>query len=44
MRKWEQMAAEAAAAVRRNFVVGVRGHNGTWFAHCDGIEYDGSGP
>ena len=33
-----------AEATGKTVIVGCRGHNGTWFAHCDGIEYDGSNP
>lgn len=43
-RRWMHLAATAAAAVGRPFLIGVRAHNGTWFATCDGIEIDGSGP
>jgi hypothetical protein len=39
---WEEAAARSAQAQRSTFLVGVRSHNGSWFAHCDGEEVDGS--
>lgn len=39
-----EAAAEAAWATGKTFHIGVRAHNGSWFAHCDDIEHDGSDP
>lgn len=36
--------ARAAWAQGATFLIGVRAHNGSWFAHCDGKEVDGANP
>lgn len=41
---WIKLAEAAAEAQGKNFMVGVRPMGKGWFAHCDGIEWDGSGP
>ncbi len=38
---WEQQAQAAAEAFEVQILVGVRPYGGGWFAHADGIEYDG---
>ena len=35
------MMLAIAESIGKNIIIGVR-PNGTWFAHCDGIEWDGS--
>lgn len=35
-----RQASKAAFAVGQFFHIGVR-TDGSWFAHCDGVEYDG---
>lgn len=33
-----------AEATGQNVLIGKRGHKSDWFAHCDGVEWDGSTP
>lgn len=37
-----KLMADTAAVVDKTFVLGVRPHNGSWFANCDGVEVDGT--
>lgn len=38
------LAEAACEAQVANFYIGVRPLGKGWFAHCDGVEYDGDGP
>lgn len=40
---WQEIASLAAEVANSPMLVGVR-PNGTWFAHCGGIEVDAEGP
>lgn len=40
---WSDLARIAAEAFGVTVLVGVR-PKGTWFAHADGVEYDGGSP
>lgn len=42
--RWEKQAAELAAATGETVLVGVRAHNGSWFGHCGGEEWDAANP
>lgn len=41
---YERLAEMAAQATGKNFLIGVRPEGKGWFAHCDGIEWDGDSP
>lgn len=43
--KWQEDAQALADATGKVFVVGVRPNKDhSWFANCDGVEWDGSSP
>ncbi len=44
MDNYEKLAELAAQAMGRTFHIGVRPENKGWFAHCDGVEWDGDSP
>lgn len=39
-----KLAELAAESQGKQFLVGVRPYDKGWFAHCDGVEWDGSSP
>lgn len=41
---WVQLAETAADAEGENFFIGVRPMGKGWFAHCNGVEWDGDTP
>lgn len=41
---YERLAELAAEAQGKQFLIGVRPMGKGWFAHCDGVEWDGAGP
>lgn len=41
---WVQLAETAADAEGKNFFIGVRPMGRGWFAHCNGVEWDGDTP
>ena len=43
--KWQEEMQAAADATGKMFSVGLRpGKEFSWWAHCDGVEWDGSTP
>lgn len=44
MEEFIHLAELAAEAQGQNFLIGVRPMGKGWFAHCDGVEWDGADP
>lgn len=43
--KWQDDAQAAADATGKTFVIGLRPHKDqSWFANCDGVEWDAGSP
>lgn len=39
-----RLAQLTAEAQGKQFIIGVRPYDKGWYAHCDGVEWDGAGP